>query len=234
VVPDQRGYGTSDKPARVRDYVVTELVADALGLVDAFGRDEVDLVCHDWGAMLGWWIAIDHPERLRSFCVMNLPHPRVFARALLTNPVQTARSWYTFAMQIPGIPDWLLRRDHAARLDEAIRANCNHPVLTEQDFAIYRESWLQPGSIPAMLAWYRAMYRHPRLPSSRRVTVPTQVIWGKLDSALGFELVAPSVERCDDVRLTVFDDAAHFVQHDAAERVNDVLLRFLPGPGPGN
>lgn len=231
VVPDQRGYNTSDKPEAVRDYVVPELVRDALGLIDAFGRDKVDLVCHDWGAMVGWWLAIEHPERLRSFCVMNLPHPRVFARALRSNPAQIARSWYTFVFQIPGLPDWLLRRNHAKRLEQSMRVNCNHPVLTEEDFAIYRQAWLQPGAIPSMIAWYRALFRHPRLPADRKVTVRTQMIWGKLDKALGFELVAPSVARCEDVRLTVFEDASHFVQHDAADRVNEVLARFLDNPG---
>lgn len=228
VVPDQRGYGTSDKPPWVRDYRMTEIVADALGLLDAFGRAQADLVTHDWGGMVGWWLATDHPERFRSFCVMNVAHPRVFARALLT-PSQLVRSWYVFTMQLPWFPEWLLTRNDHARLVRAMVESCVHPVITADDIAQYQACWREPGCVRGMVAWYRALIRHPEFPRDRKITIPTQIVWGRQDHALGFEMVAPSAAWCEHVEVTVIDDAGHFVQHDAADRVNAVLAGFLPG-----
>ena len=228
VVPDQRGYGPSDKPSRIRDYRMEPIVADALGLADHFGRATFDVVCHDWGGFVGWWLATEHPDRVASFCVMNVAHPRVFARALRT-PAQLRRSWYMFAMQVPGLPEWLLTRNDHARLVEAMVKNVVHPVFDERDIEQYRECWRQPGCVPGMVAWYRALFRKPELPSRRRVTVPSRIVWGKQDEALGFEMVAPSARWCDRVEVTVIEDAGHFVQHDAAAEVEAILASWLSG-----
>jgi epoxide hydrolase 4 len=226
VAPDQRGYNTSDKPRRTRDYRIERLVDDALGLIDAFGRERACVVGHDWGGMVGWFLALDHAHRVERFCAMNLPHPRVLARSLLGGR-QLLRFWYTVAMQVPGLPERALSLGDHERLVRSLYANSTHRAFTPEQIEEYRRSWRQPGAIRATVAWYRAMFRHPRLPRGERVTRPTLIVWGKQDKALGFELVEPSRALCDDVELVVIDDAGHFVQHDAPDRVNDALLRFL-------
>ena len=47
--------------------------------------------------------------------------------------------------------------------------------------------------------------------------------------ALGREMVAPSLELCDRGRLVLLENASHWVQHEAAESVTDLLKRFLAG-----
>lgn len=228
VAPDQRGYGRSEKPPRTASYRQDVLAADAVGLIDAMGRDKAHVICHDWGGAVGWWLALDHPERVASFCVMNMPHPSVFARALRTR-AQLQRSWYIFALQLPLFPEWRLTRDDFGVLIRVMYANTVHKPFTPEEIATYKDAWRQPGAIKAMIAWYRAAVRYPALrPKNRTTPVPTLMIWGKQDRALGFELVAPSIARCDDAKLVVIEDAGHFVQHDAAERVNEALADFLP------
>ena len=63
IVPDQRGYNLSDKPGGSRAYRMRPLVADVLGLADALGYEQIDLVGHDWGAAVAWATALWHPER---------------------------------------------------------------------------------------------------------------------------------------------------------------------------
>ena len=72
-VPDQRGYGGSDKPADVEAYDARELVADAVGIADALGRETFTLVTHDFGAVLGWDIALLHPERVTAVFALSVP-----------------------------------------------------------------------------------------------------------------------------------------------------------------
>jgi hypothetical protein len=57
VAPDQRGYNLSDKPIGIASYKTDELAKDVIGLIDHYGRDQVFLVGHDWGAAVSWWTA---------------------------------------------------------------------------------------------------------------------------------------------------------------------------------
>ena len=56
-VPDQRGYGGSDKPADPQAYDSLTLSTDAVGIADALGHETFTLVAHDWGAIIGWYMA---------------------------------------------------------------------------------------------------------------------------------------------------------------------------------
>ena len=61
-VPDQRGYGGSDKPADPQAYDTVTLSADAVGIADALGHETFTLVTHDWGAIVGWYMASLYPQ----------------------------------------------------------------------------------------------------------------------------------------------------------------------------
>lgn len=229
VAPDQRGYNTSDKPNPIRDYAVDRLTEDALGLATAFGRHKLSVVGHDWGGVVAWWLGLDHADRVERMCVMNMPHPKVLARSLRTR--QLARFWYVALFQIPGLAEGLLPRNDFRRLSRAMTENTVHQPFSDRDLAEYRNAWAQPGALPAMLAWYRAAVRYPRRPVHDRVTVPTLMVWGAQDTALGAELVEPSLAQCDQARLVRIEDAGHFVQHDAIDRVNEALAGFFPAVG---
>jgi pimeloyl-ACP methyl ester carboxylesterase len=80
-----------------------------------------------------------------------------------------------------------------------------------------------------MVHWYRAAGRRALqggLPD-QRVHVPTRVIWGAKDVALIRQMARPSADRCDDADLFMIDAATHWVQHDAPDRVNDLLIGHL-------
>lgn len=80
-----------------------------------------------------------------------------------------------------------------------------------------------------MINWYRAMFQKPPTrAASNRVTVPLRIIWGKRDAVLEWEMAESSLELCDQGELVFIDEAAHFVQHDAPERVNELLLDRFP------
>lgn len=227
LVPDQRGYNTSEKPSDVRDYRIDLLVDDVLGLLDVCGYASAAVVGHDWGAAVAWRLAARAPERVERLAVLNVPHPQVLLRALWTNPRQLMRSWYMFFFQLPWLPEWLLGRKRAAALVGMLRSSSRAGSFSREDLDIYRQAWCQPGAVRSMLAWYRAMIRLRPSPIPGLIQAPTMILWGRLDSALGAELVQPSLERCAQAEVRWFDQATHWVQHDAAEQVNAALLAFL-------
>jgi pimeloyl-ACP methyl ester carboxylesterase len=72
-VPDQRGYGGSDKPAEVEAYDLLQLSADAVGIADALGHETFTLVTHDWGAIVGWYMALLYPQRVKAVFGLSVP-----------------------------------------------------------------------------------------------------------------------------------------------------------------
>jgi pimeloyl-ACP methyl ester carboxylesterase len=228
LVPDQRGYTTSDKPKAVSDYALPKLAADVVGLIDEAGQERAFVVGHDWGAAVAWWLALTRPERVERAAVLNVPHPTVMRRHVLTNPRQALRSWYVFFVQLPWLPERLLARDDHALLAGALRGS-RRGAFTRADVERYRAAWAEPGALTAMLNWYRAAVRAPGSLSSGRVRVPLLLLWGARDAFLGRELVEPSAARCDDARVVVYDKASHWVQLDEPEAVNDELVRFFRG-----
>ncbi|PSP82296.1 alpha/beta hydrolase [Halobacteriales archaeon QS_1_68_17] len=227
LVPDQRGYNRSDKPAGVRPYRISELSRDVRALVATEDREAAHVVGHDWGAAVAWDLALRDPGTVDRLGIVNVPHPTVFERTLRSNPTQLRKSWYMFFFQLPRLPEWYLRRDDYAFVVAAMRDEARPGAFDETDFARYRRAWDRDGALGAMLNWYRALFRHAEDPPRERVDPPTLVVWGEHDQALVPEMAPESVDYCEDGRLERFPDATHWVPHEYPDRVADVLLDHL-------
>jgi pimeloyl-ACP methyl ester carboxylesterase len=106
VALDLRGYNTSDKPARVRDYRPRVLAQEVADLIVALSAGSAAVAGHDWGGGLAWLLAMQHPKRVERLVVLNAPHPVRFLKGL-GSPRQLRRSWYVLAFQLPWLPERL-------------------------------------------------------------------------------------------------------------------------------
>jgi pimeloyl-ACP methyl ester carboxylesterase len=228
IVPDQRGYNLSDKPKGVKNYKVDTLVEDIAGLIDALEYEKVNLVGHDWGAIVAWTLANKYPNRLHRLSIMNVPHPTVMRRFLMRDLEQIRRSWYIFFFQLPWLPEAGMRRDNWRGAELALRGSGKIHTFTNEDIEKYKEAWSQPGALTAMINWYRAAVQYqPPVPKERRIKVPTLMMWGMRDFALSHRMARPSMDYVAEGNLILFPEATHWVQHDAAEEVNHYLVDFL-------
>ena len=233
IVPDQRGYNLSDKPKGVSAYDVDILAKDIVGLFDHFGIQKAKLVGHDWGAVVAWTVALNHPERLEKLAILNVPHPDVMVDFVLNNPAQRKKSWYIYFFQIPIYVEWILSKNNFEYLARMLTRSGRKNTFTEADVVEYKKAWSQKGALTGMLNWYRAAMRRglrsafsKKIPA-RRVHVPTLMLWGRRDVALSSEMAQPSIDLCDEGALTFFDKSTHWVQHDASEEVNQNLIEFM-------
>lgn len=228
VVPDQRGYNLSDKPKDVAAYSLDQLSKDVIGLIDEAGHEKAYLVGHDWGAAVSWWTANRHPEKIIRLGILNAPHHKVMGQHLRRNRVQRRRSWYMFFFQLPWLPEMLMRLGNWSVAVRLLRMTGKTDTFSEADFDMYRQAWARPKAMTSMMNWYRAMMKVKAVrPADPRIHVPTLMLWGALDSALGSEMAQPSIDLCDQGRLIMLSEATHWVQHDAALQVNDLLLEFF-------
>jgi pimeloyl-ACP methyl ester carboxylesterase len=223
IVPDQRGYNLSDKPAGVNNYQMDLLVDDILGLADSLGYGQFHLAGHDFGAMVAWSLALQSPGRVIRLAIANVPHPAVFKSYLKTHPAQMLNSWYAFFFQLPGLPELMVKANNWRFLTSALP-----DYFSDQERSRYREAWGQPGAISSMINWYRSTFgRSKSTRPTNQVQPPTLIIWGKRDPHLSHEMADLSLEFCQDGKLVYFEDATHWVQHDKAAKVSQLLIEHF-------
>lgn len=229
MIPDQRGYNLSDKPDGVGAYRLDRLAGDITGLLDAYGIERASVIGHDWGAVVTWYLAAEHPDRLDAAVIANVPHPMVMARYLRTHPSQLRKSWYMFAFQMPFMPERPFSSDAGrARMAKGIAHTANPGSMDADYQAALAEAWSQPGAPTGMINWYRALLRHrPPFTRGGRVRIPTLILWGEKDRFLEASMAGLSAARCDNAELIEYPRATHWVFHDEPEATTEAIVDFL-------
>ncbi|UGT63013.1 alpha/beta fold hydrolase [Nocardia asteroides] len=222
---NQRGYSPGARPAGVEAYRLRQLVADVVALCDAVGLPAVHLVGHDWGAVVAWAVAAQHPERVTSVTALSVPHPAAFAAAIADDPVQREKSSYLEYLIAPGSED-VLAADGAAGLRLGFGTAVPEGVADR-----YIARLLQPEAMKSALNWYRAIGTDwAAVPP---VTVPATLIWGTEDIAVaraGVELSREHVPGGLD--LLVLDGRGHWLPEEVPAEVTAAILgRIAPPPG---
>ncbi|SFC52088.1 Pimeloyl-ACP methyl ester carboxylesterase [Halobiforma haloterrestris] len=227
LVPDQRGYNRSEKLPGIRPYRITELSEDIVDLIATEDCDSAHVIGHDFGAAIGWDLALRHPDAVERLGIINVPHPTVFERVLTSNLTQLRNSWYMFFLQLPRLPEWYLGRNDYEFLVATMREKAQSGTFDETDFERYQTAWAADGAVKAMINWYRALFRHGEEPPRERVRAPTLIIWGENDQALIPEMAPESLDYCDSGSLERISDGTHWVPHEYPGRITDLLLTHL-------
>ena len=135
------------------------------------------------------------------------------------------------AFQAPWLPERLVAARDFRALRRALGRQPTRPgAITAQDIDRYGTAAAQPGALRAAVNYYRAAVRANPLAQAqtlRRVDIPTLVIWGDQDRYLGRELAEPDRAWVPEVRVERIPQASHWVQADAPEWVNQLMVEFL-------
>ena len=220
IAPDLRGFGESDKPTEVEAYGLKHSLADVAAVLDALDVRRAHVVGHDWGAGLAWVLAGFARDRVDRLVVLSVGHPNT------QDPTveQREKFWYQLLFQFEGVAEELLARDDWKLFRDLTGGN------GDVDRAI--EDLSRPGALTAALSWYRAN-AHPEHELRRRrrfppVAAPTLGIWSSGDRYLLEDQMRRSGEHVSGVwRYERIEGASHWLQLDAAARVNELLLEFL-------
>jgi pimeloyl-ACP methyl ester carboxylesterase len=220
IAPDLRGFGASSKPTDLAAYTAPEMVGDIVGLLDALQVERAHLVGHDWGAAIGWMTAALAPDRVASLTALSVGHPAAFRAAGLP---QREKSWYMLLFQFPEVAEAWLSADDFRNLREWTQHPDVEPVV---------EHLRDPAALTASLGLYRAILPPQSLVTPPfelpPVTVPVMGVWSSGDIALLEASMTGSARFVQGPwRYERIDGAGHWMQLDAPERVNALLLDFL-------
>ncbi len=227
VLPDLRGLGWSDAPHT--GYEKETLADDVLAVLDALQIERTDLIAHDWGAWIGFLIALRRPERLHRFLALNMVPPWPTPGGLgPSEALGLLRLWYQVVLAAPLLGETLLTRSRAVavllRSDnvhadafsdddvEVFAAALREPARARASSLIYRDFLLREA--PAFL---RGRYAHIPL------RVPTHILHGVHDAALGRGATPAAVAHGGEMlTFEPVHDSGHFI---AEERPDLVIAR---------
>lgn len=231
VVPDHIGCGLSDKPQPPRyDYSLPSRVEDLTALLARLGvRENVTLVLHDWGGMIGMAWAARHVEAVKRLVVLNtaafhMPRTKRFP----------FRLWLGRDTRLGA---WLIRSRnlfcrHAANV--GVKRKPLSPDVRGWYLRPY-DSW---DNRVAVLKFVQTIPLKPTDPGYEIVSeveatlpkfanIPTLVCWGMKDFVFDRHFLAEWERRLPHAEVHRFADCGHYVLEDAADEVVSLIRGFV-------
>jgi pimeloyl-ACP methyl ester carboxylesterase len=200
---DQRGFGKTDMPKGRRHYTAQLIAGDIPLLLNALDvKTPVNIISHDWGAVIGWCAAMFHPERVKSLVVASVGHPQSYGKAGVYQ--KFIKGFYTLWFQLKYIAEFYL-------LNGGMKRWCaSHP-----DYPGVMEAMSKPGRLTAAINWYRANFISILLKSWPRCTVPTLGIWSSQDRFLTEAQMTKSARYMDAPwAYRRLDAAGHWIPYE--------------------
>ncbi len=231
IVPDLRGYGSTDKPAA--GYDKRTMAADIRALMTRLGISRAALIGHDRGARVATRFAKDYPDAICRLAVLdNVPTRLIFEKMDAT----IARGhWFFIFNQVPDLPEALIAGREEIWLRFILQGWTYDPeALTPEDIAAYAQAYRFPGAVRGALNDYRAGREdvaQDQQDAAVKIACPTLALWGEDFELVGrmFDLVAIWREMATDLRTVAIPRCGHLPHEERPEAVNRALLDFLQG-----
>jgi cis-3-alkyl-4-acyloxetan-2-one decarboxylase len=239
IVPDHVGCGLSDKPGDAEyEYVLERRVKDLDLLISRLGlKDDITLVVHDWGGMIGLAWATLNPGRVKRLVVLNtagfgLPRGKKL-------PWQVGMVRYAPFFPVPVRAFNAFSR--GANLLCSTRPGRMTPEVKDAYLAPY-DSWQHRIAVqrfvediplkPGDRSWPLVQEVSDKLEQFR--SVPLLICWGRKDFVFDDAFLSEWRRRLPEAEVHVFEDAGHYVLEDAHEEIVSLMRGFLakhPLPG---
>jgi pimeloyl-ACP methyl ester carboxylesterase len=216
---DLPGFGESAAPLGRANYRADRVVGQIAQLLADLGADApVDVIGHDWGAYLSWYMALMRPDLVRRHVAISVGHPQAF---LVSGLEQKRKSSYMLLFVLPGLAERLMSAEDFRRTRKWLGES--HPDI---DGVIADLS--RPGRLTAGLNWYRANLLSAPFRRWPRCTVPTMGVLPTADSYLAEDQMVGSGRYMDaEWRYAPLEALGHWAPLEAPERVADLALEWL-------
>ncbi|GAA4281048.1 alpha/beta fold hydrolase [Gaetbulibacter aestuarii] len=225
VAPNQRGYSKGACPNGKKNYRLNLLVEDIIGISKALNKHKFHLVGHDWGAVVGWKVTHDHPDKVLSWSALSVPHIQAFGNAMMTNPEQKKMSQYVKNFQIPFLPEMRIMKKDLALFKRLWKYS------SEEEVADYLSVFRNRKQLTAALNYYRANYRMLKQAAKQQILgpikVPTLFIWGNKDIAIGRAGVEASHKFMKGPYEFLELDAGHWLIQTNYKDLKNVLFSLI-------
>lgn len=223
IVPDLRGLGLSARPASGYDKKTQG--ADMAGLLDALKIDEVDLVTHDIGNMVGYAFAAQNRDRVKRFILMDAPLPGIGPwEEILKNPLL----WH-FRFGGPDMERLVAGRERIY-LDRFWNEFSATPAkFSEASREHYAKLYAAPGAMHAGFAQFAAFDQDAiddkAFLAQGKLTMPVLAIGG--EKSFGPTMATVMRFAASDVSQGVIPNSGHWLMEEQPEATVKMVRDFL-------
>jgi len=217
---DMRGFNRSDKPVAARAYRMAALMNDVTAVMRALGNERVTLIGHDWGAIIGWWVATLYPHMVSRLAVLSSPHPLCYISARVRGELRYSRDYL----------EQIITADRGAPIEASkLAAWVSDPAAKRELVEALGRS--EPEGIRN---YYRANLAEGAEPTRRlpQIKASTLIMFGAADHFIPQRYYEESVKYVSgQTKLVSIPNAGHFIHREAAEQVIAELIKWLDGAG---
>ncbi len=230
IAPDHVGCGLSDKPGDDRyDYTLSSRIDDLDALVSHLNLgDNITLVLHDWGGMIGMGWAHRNPGRVKRLVLLNT--------AAFLLPPGRSLPWQIWLVRNTPLGPLLVRGLGA--FSGGLVRYCSVKPLPPEVRAAYlapHDSWANRISV---LRFVEDIPTRPRDRSYSLVRsvmdglgqfrdLPLLICWGEKDFVFDGHFLAEWRRRFPGAEVHSFPRAGHLVLEDAGEEIYPLVRDFL-------
>ena len=230
VVPDHIGCGMSDKPGDdAYNYTLTQRIEDFGRLMDDLGLEDINLVVHDWGGMIGMAWAVQHPKRIKRLVILNT--------AAFHLPKSKPLPWQLGLVRNTPLGSLMVRGFNAFSRGAAHVA-CTRKKLSKE----IRDAYCAPyGNWADRIATLRFVEDIPLKPgddgystvsdTAGRLDVfrdkPVLICWGDKDFVFDDHFLAEWKLIYPNAEIHQFPDCGHYILEDASEEVIPIIEDFI-------
>jgi pimeloyl-ACP methyl ester carboxylesterase len=228
IAPDHLGFGLSDAPSVDEfDYTFDALTGLTEGLLESLGLDKYAMYVQDYGAPIGWRLALHKPSAVTAIISQNgnaydagfvesfwkgvrayqeqpTPENEAPLRQFLT---LDATRW----QYVTGVPDETLVNPEAWHHDYAL---LSRPGNDEIQLKLFRDYASNSPMYPRVHEYFR---------SSR---VPLLAVWGRGDEIFGPAGAQAFTDDLPDAEVHLLD-GGHFLLESALDEVAELIRTFL-------
>jgi len=219
IVPDMIGFGRSDKPTLRQAYSYKSFVRWLRAFILALDLEKINLVCQDWGGLIGLRVLAQMPDRFKRLVAMNTAFPcGEFISEGFNN-------WRRLSQRVPELPITVLMQRSTQR------------SLTEDELAAYAAPFPSKEYQTAALIFPRLVPTRPdhagayenraAVETLKKLDLPVLLPWAESDEVLGgLEPSLRGIFKNAAPKLTI-RNAGHFIQEDAGEEVAGHIQKWM-------
>ena len=231
IVPDHIGMGLSDKPDdESYHFTLDQRVDDLESLLDHLDvTDNITLVVHDWGGMIGMCYATRYPQRIKRLVIFNT--------SAFHFPKEKSIPWQIKLSRIPLVGAILNQGLNIFALGAVKQCVTRTPMPPEVAAAYLApyDTWSHRRAVKKFVFDIPLKPGHTSYRTVDRVdkaikqfsNIPMLVCWGMKDFVFDNYFLKEWEKRFPDAKFHRFEDVGHYILEDAPEDVIPLVKQFL-------
>lgn len=229
IAPDYPGFGQSAMPSTEQFAYTFEHLADIVeGVTRELKLEKYSLYVQDYGAPVGFRLAVRHPEKVQAIVTQNGNAYEEGLTPAFWNPLREGIWKNPTPENEKPLADFL--KIDATKFQYL--AGARNPERVSPDAWFVPQAGLdRPGNTAIQLALFRDYRTNPPLYDSwhayfRAHQPPTLVVWGKNDPIFGPDGAVAFLRDLKRTELHLLD-TGHFALEEEGELIGELMLRFL-------